>query len=163
MSVRDQALVAAEAADAEAQAAARREADDEFAAGETRRQLALETIRWSPLEEWFPGEQWDVMDYSTVGAAAGFGDGRDVIVAPEDRSVYLGLVRMSVRVPSVPAGQPGSFVETGKVIVHAVEQLSDTGMSSFNTGYSYWGGPEVKSAAAVGRWIKATEERRARG
>lgn len=113
--------------DAEAANAARRR-DDENAA------RAQRLIHDSLLEEWFPQEAWTVRDSaSSKGAMMGVGIG--AVVRPRDASVNLMLEPMN-----------------GKVRVSAVTTKLDS-----VTGYSYWDGPEVNSAADIGRYIEALE------
>ena len=109
---------------------------DARALEKARRQKAKATLAASPLSSWFPSHDWDLMSYSSLGAMADYSDGTDVVVAPEDRSIYL-LIQ----------GTDGGRV-------YAVTHQADSA-----TGFTYWSGPEVKSAVDVGMVLAQQEKR----
>lgn len=157
--VKEVALAAHRERQEQLEALQRRRREGEADVERARHERARQTIEASPLSGWFPDvkwDEWDVMDFGSKGAAAGFGEGSDVIVAPPDRSVHL-LIEAAR--PEVPKSSGGAW-PARPLTVYAVEQKWDTGTSSFNTGYPYWDGPEVKSPADIGQWIAAREAKK---
>ena len=103
MNVRELALAAhaKRQAEREAAEAARREEEQRYLA---ERQLQVRAlIERSPLDEWFPGAEWDIMDAA------------DAVVSPADRSVYLMLASR----------------DDGSVRVQAVQRHSSTDMPGY--------------------------------
>lgn len=143
-SVALRAKVAARKADAEAAALV---ANAERERRERRMRNAERTIKESPLEDWFPGEEWDQMDYARKGRSTMVDeDGRAVIVADKDRSVLL-LLQHDLDKDGCAWAPPR---------VYLVELRNDSASSS-----SYYDGPEIKSVEDLGRALIAREKREA--
>lgn len=146
MTVRETALAAHREREAERRREARRREareDARAAAAALQRQREVaELLAANPLTEWFPGESWDVMDHARLGAAAGYGGG--IVLADSKREVYV-LLQFD-RAPDGTVWSPPR--------AYAVELLRDR-----DTQYGYWSGPEVRSAADLGRHIAARENR----
>lgn len=103
----------------------------------------------SSLKRWFPGTRWDIMDFQGIGTAIGVTveDGSSIIVSPDDRSFQMCLQGKTV----LPEDHEGA--EVILVTHYMIERKSDTGMSSFNTGYDYYDGAVVKSVEDIGKWL----------
>lgn len=85
------------------------------------------------LDRWFPGVEWSIRDmHSGRGSAMGYGHGEAVVVREASSSApcfYLMIERLR-----------------SQIRIYMVESKTDR-----DTSYGYWDGPEVKSAADVGR------------
>lgn len=83
------------------------------------------------LNKWFQDVEWSIYDSrSGLGQAAGYGDGSSVVVWEQGHPELLLMVR-----------KEGD--------VYYVTQQTDT-----NSGYNYWNGPRVRSAADIGAILR---------
>lgn len=110
---------------------------------QTKRDRAAETLKHAlhllSSEKWFPGVEWNVRDdRSGHGSAMGYGHG-EAVVLHDANDPHNGWQLMYERFDNSSNG--GSVIQK----VYWVTSETDSG-----TGYGYWGGPEVKSAADVG-------------
>lgn len=134
LSAHEQALKAAEA-EREAEAARKRA---EQAAEDARHREAYEAAL-PTLNEWFPRAEWVYYPEGNYGY--------DTILM-EKGAEWSAPLKIKVQRTLIDMNAP----EAGhRVRLYCVENVQDTSMP----GHSYWSGPEVKSAADVGRWLSA--------
>lgn len=142
LSVADQAMKVAR----EAEVARQRVAEDERKARlRVREEKAASTLAHSPLGEWFPDEEFDIIDFASKGTAIGIDahDGSACVVTDKQRSVLL-LLQHDKAMDGTIWAPPR---------VYLVERKTDT-----DTHYSYYDGPEVRSVEDIGKAMIARLE-----
>lgn len=138
MNAREMALAAHEAR-AVAAPVEERETYEETMDRERRErwERVQELLPQSPITEWFPDVEWEVLDFGRPGTSSQYqGDGREFYVATRDRDFTLWC---------------GKSYLTDEWEVQLVWRHKATGYYEWEG--TYWTGVEVKSAADVGEQI----------